>query len=203
MNIIVDVPIIEIETYKDTIKKLNDAFCNCMSWYESKYSINDEDSNNIIIEGEFFRWYDIKKDIMAQIKTTFIIGENKIENVSFNFDVFYENKEGKIKDKDKIISELKDKYDFAIMFMKVTPLKLYRLICVLFAEVLKVNEFLYERDQMDYYPNNFFLQSLRENKNHKIKVESDNDDLRPPIISDEVFYNHYLATRKHSDDWGD
>lgn len=166
MKIISNVPIKQINTYKEMLRELKNAFGNNLFWGESVYSVNDEYPDSIIIEGDLYKWYDEEKDISSKIEIVFMVRENKIENVGFKIDVFYEHKykhkDKEPKDKQKYIADLKDKYDFAIMFMKVTPLKLYRLICVLFAEELKVNTFLYENDKLEFYLDDIFLQSLRE-----------------------------------------
>lgn len=162
MKIISNVPIQEIKTYKEMVEKLKKAFGNSMFWGESTFSLNDRNPNSIIIEGSLYKWYDKEKDIMSKIKVTFIVNENKIEHSSCDVDVFYEHKNEEMQNRREYIIDLKDKYNYTIMFMKVTPLKLYRLICVLFAEELKINDFLLEEDKLEFYGDDIFLQSLRE-----------------------------------------
>ena len=167
MNIIVNVPIMEIETYKETITKLNDAFCNCMSWHESVYSINDEDPTSVIIEGWFGRYYDVKNwKKPYKVEYVFIIHDNMLEHASMKLKFYDEKDEKSLSDEE--YRKLINRYTLTIMYTSITPLKLYRLICVLFANELKINDLLLEEDQMKYFSDNFFLQSLRENKSFKI-----------------------------------
>lgn len=167
MNIIVDVPIIEIETYKEMITKLNDAFCNCMSWDESDYSINDEDPTSVILEGWFNKYYDVKNwEKPYKVEYVFIIHDNMLEYTSMKLKFYNEKDEKSLSDEE--YRKLINRYTLTIMYTSITPLKLYRLICVLFTNELKINNLLLEEDQMKYFSDNFFLQSLKENKSSKI-----------------------------------
>lgn len=164
MEITLNFKELQINTYKEMLKELADAFGNCMCFTESQFSMNDKEQNSIIFVGDLWKKYKwepgdkIRKEY--NVKYHFIVNDNLLEHVSMEL-TFYENNEEKTISftNPEIYKELLQEYDFTIYRMPITPLKLYRLICVLFADYLMVNCYQKAKDE-----SNIFLKSLQRKK---------------------------------------
>ena len=168
MEITLNFKELQINTYKDMLKELADAFGNCMYFNESQFSMNDRNPNSIIFVGKLWKYYNWEpgdKDKREySIKYHFIVNDNLLEHVSMEL-TFYENNEEKNIRGTDIDTELSNKYDFMIYRMPITPLKLYRLICVLFADYLMVNCYNKAKDET-----NIFLKSLQRAKEKQNEI---------------------------------